>query len=177
MGGIVDASGKGVGGVVFGMKIGCKPTVFRFKWPASITSQLQTEQNPNGNKVTNLDLELAGLVFLWLLVEHAVGDLKHKHILLLSNNGLSVSWVERMASKRLLPAVELLRVPALRINTKKACPITPLLIPGVHNRISDIPSCSFGYKKEWKFDCDQTFQTFSIPNFPYPNSTRGRCAR
>ena len=28
VGGIVDASGKGVGGVVFGMKIGCKPTVF-----------------------------------------------------------------------------------------------------------------------------------------------------
>ena len=167
VGGIVDASGEGVGGVVFGMKIGCKPTVFRFKWPASITSQLKTQSNPAGT-ITNSDLEMAGLVLLWLVVEHIVGDLKHKHILLLSDNSPSVSWVDRMVWKRSLPAGELLRVLAFRINAKLACPITPLHIPGVHNRISDIPSRSFGYKKEWKFDCDHKFLTFFNAEFPLP---------
>ena len=167
VGGIVDASGEGVGGVIFGMKRACTPTVFRFKWPISITSQLQTESNPTG-RITNSDLEMAGLVFLWLAMEHIVGDLKHKHILLLSDNSPSVSWVDRMASKRSLPAAELLRVLALRINAKKACPITPLHIPGVHNRISDIPSRSFGYKREWKFDCDKEFLTFFNSKFPLP---------
>ena len=103
-----------------------------------------------------------------MIVERIVGDLKHKHILLLSDNSPSVSWVDRMASKRSLPAGELLRILAFRINANKACPITPLHIPGVHNRISDIPSRSFGYKKKWKFDCDREFLTFFNSKFPLP---------
>ena len=166
--GIVDASGEGVGGVIFGMTDDIVPTVFRFQWPEEVTQQLQTEANPSGT-ITNSDLEMAGLVFLWLMVEHVAPDLRHKHIVLLSDNSPSVAWVDKMASKRSRPAGELLRVLARRLFATKACPITPLHIPGRHNRISDIPSRSFGYKKEWHFVDDNEFLTFFNSQFPLPD--------
>ena len=166
--GIVDASKEGVGGVVFGITHKCVPTVFRMEWPKEVRDQLQTEQNPGG-KITNSDLEMAGLVLLWLVIEHVVRDLRHKHVLMLSDNSPSVSWMDRMASKRLRPAGKQLRALAYRINVKEACPITPLHIPGVHNRIADIPSRSFGYKHAWNFCDDKEFLTFFNKTFPLPN--------
>ena len=165
---IVDASGEGVGGVIFRINQGCVLTVFRFEWPEEIKAQLQTEQNPTGS-ITNSDLEMAGLVFVWLMIEHVVQDLKHKHVVLLSDNSPSVVWIDRMASKSSLPAAELLRVLAYRLNATEACPIPPLHIPGRHNRILDIPPRSFGYKKEWQFKCDHKFLTFFNSQFPLPN--------
>mmetsp|Transcript_15405 Transcript_15405/g.35256 ORF Transcript_15405/g.35256 Transcript_15405/m.35256 type:complete len:556 (-) Transcript_15405:1075-2742(-) len=166
--GIVDASGEGVGGVIFGMTDDVVPTVFRFEWPEEVKRQLQTENNPNGT-ITNSDLEMAGLVFLWLMIEHVAPKLYHKHIVLLSDNSPSVAWIDKMASKRSVPAGELLRVLARRLCATKACPITPLHIPGRHNRISDIPSRSFGYKREWHFVNDSDFLTFFNSQFPLPH--------
>ena len=74
-----------------------------------------------------------------------------------------------MASKRSTPASKLLRALAYRINAKEACPLTPLHIPGVHNRIADIPSRSFGYKHAWHFRDDQKFLTFFNKTFPLPH--------
>ena len=166
--GIVDASKEGVGGVVFGITYKCKPTVFRMEWPEEVRALLQTDDNPGGT-ITNSDLEMAGLILLWLVIEYVVKNLRHRHTLLLSDNSPSVSWVDRMASKRSRPAGELLRALAYRINAKEACPLTPLHIPGVHNRIADIPSRSFGYKKEWCFCDDKDFLTFFNKTFPLPN--------
>ena len=98
-----------------------------------------------------------------------MGDLKHKHVVLLSDNSPSVAWVDRMASKRSNAAGELLRILVYRLNATRAYPITPLHIPGRHNRISDIPSRSFGYKKEWEFKCDHEFLTFFNAQFPLPD--------
>ena len=106
--------------MVFGITHKCVPTVFRMEWPKEVRDQLQTEQNPGG-KITNSDLEMAGLILLWLVIEHVVQDLRHKHILMLSDNSPSVSWMDRMASKRSRPAGKLLRVLAYRINVKEAC--------------------------------------------------------
>ena len=168
VGGVVDASKEGAGGVVFGITTACVPTVFRVEWPESIKAQLQTEDNPGGT-ITNSDLEMAGLVLLWLVIEHVVKDLRHKHVLMLSDNSPSVGWIDRMASKRSTPASKLLRALAYRINAKEACPLTPLHIPGVHNRIADIPSRSFGYKHAWHFRDDQKFLTFFNKTFPLPH--------
>ena len=74
MAGIVNASKEGVEGVVFGMTLACVPTVFRMEWPQEVRDQLQTEDNPGGS-ITNSDLEMAGLVLLWLVIEHVVKDL------------------------------------------------------------------------------------------------------
>ena len=65
--GFHDASGLGAGGVVYptldllpreGINQG-QPIVYRVQWPPEVTSQLITDNNPNGT-VTNSDLELAG---------------------------------------------------------------------------------------------------------------------
>jgi len=66
--GIVDASSHGVGGVVFGKLSACTPTVFRWQWPKDIRSQLVSFKNPKGT-ITNSDLEMAGLLLLWLTME------------------------------------------------------------------------------------------------------------
>ena len=80
MTGIVDASKEGVGGVVFGITHECVPTVFRMEWPKEVRDQLQTEENPGGT-ITNSDLEMAGLVLIWLVIEFVVKNLRHKHVL------------------------------------------------------------------------------------------------
>ena len=166
--GIVDASKGGVGGVVFGHLEACRPTVFRFEWPAEIQEKVQTQDNPSGT-ITNSDLEMAGLLMVWLVMEAVAPSLRHKHVALLSDNSPSVSWVTRLASKSSMIAGGLLRALALRLRVNRTSPLTPLHIPGVHNRIGDIPSRSFGYKKEWHFPCDTNFLTFFNSTFPLPN--------
>jgi hypothetical protein len=47
-------------------------------------------QNPTG-KINNSDLEMAGLLFLWLCVEAIAPDIAHKHMALFSNNSTTVS--------------------------------------------------------------------------------------
>ena len=66
--GVKDASGHGVGGVIIGENMACIPTVFRFEWPADIKADLNSEHNPKG-KITNSDLEMAGLLLLWLIMD------------------------------------------------------------------------------------------------------------
>jgi hypothetical protein len=97
--GIVDASSHGVGGVVLGELSGIPPTVFRFQWPQDITDNLVLFTNPRGS-ITNSDLEMAGLLLLWLCVERVVPDIAHKHVVLFSDNSPTVSWVEKMSSEK-----------------------------------------------------------------------------
>ena len=63
--------------------------------------------------ITNSDLKLAGLVLLWLMMEHICGPLAEKHIALFSNNNPTVSWVQQMACCSSLVAEQLIRVLAL----------------------------------------------------------------
>ncbi len=46
--GIVDASSRGIGGVVIGELLELPPTVFRLQWPPEITKDLVSFDNPNG---------------------------------------------------------------------------------------------------------------------------------
>ncbi len=137
--GIVDASSHGVGGVVLGELSGLPPTVFRLQWPLDITNNLVSFTNPRGS-ITNSDLEMAGLLFLWLCIEGVVPNIAHKHVALFSDNSPTVSWVEKMASKKSCVVAKLVRALSLRLNVKKACPLTPVHIPGVENALTDIPS-------------------------------------
>jgi hypothetical protein len=49
-----------------------------------------------------------------------------------------------MALQKSRIAAQLVRTPALWLNIKKMCPLTPVHIPGVENALTDIPACSFG---------------------------------
>jgi hypothetical protein len=73
--GVVDASSHGVGGVIFGELSECPPTVFRLQWPPDITANVVSEANP-GVTITNSDLEFAGLIILWLMMELGVTTVK-----------------------------------------------------------------------------------------------------
>jgi hypothetical protein len=155
---IVDASSHGIGGVIFGELSGCKPTVFRWQWPEDIQSQIKTFENPNGT-ITNSDLEMAGLLLLWLAMEEVCGPLWEKQIVLFSDNSPTIGWVTRLASKRSLVAKHLVQALALQFKIQRACPLTPSHIKGKCNAISDVPSRSFRSNPTWKCDMDADLLT------------------
>jgi hypothetical protein len=121
--GVKDASGQGVEGVVFGEGLGCLPTVFRYEWPDNIKNNLISLQNPGGT-ITNSDLEMAGLLCLWLVMEAVCGTLREWRVALFSDNNPTMSWVTRLASWHLVVAAQLVRALALQLKLNGACPIT-----------------------------------------------------
>ena len=70
--GMCNALSHGVGDVVFGKNKACIPTVFWWEWPPA------NKKMYHDKKITNLDLEMAGLLFLWLVMESVCGDLRKK---------------------------------------------------------------------------------------------------
>ena len=60
------------------------------KYPTPENSNVVSDANPKGT-ITNSDLKLAGLVLLWLMMEHVCGPLSEKCIALFSDNSPTVS--------------------------------------------------------------------------------------
>jgi hypothetical protein len=166
--GVCDASSYGAGGVIIGELSECRPTVFRLQWPPDITASVISDKN-RGSKQTNSDLEMAGLLLLWLMIEHVCSCLVEKKVALFSDNSPTVSWVQRMACRSSLIAEQLIRVLALRINSQRSCPLTTLHIAGDQNTMTDIPSRSFGSKPKWHFKTEHDFLTFFNSSFPLPH--------
>ena len=166
--GIVDASSHGVGGVVLGELSGIPPMVFRLQWPRDMTDALASFQNPRGS-LSISDLEMAGILLLWLCLEGITQDIAHKHIAFFSDNSPTVSCVDRIASRKSRLAARLVRALALHLNLHRACPLTPVHIPGVENALADIPSRSFGSNPEWFCPDDTALLTLFSQKFPLPH--------
>lgn len=166
--GVKDASVHGVGGVVIGETKACIPTVFRMEWPEDIKKEvLKTNAGLNG-ALTNSDLEMAGLLLLWLVMEE-VCDLKAgDHVALFSDNSPTVNWVRRMAARGSLVADQLLRALSLRLKLKHVSPLTPLHIAGKKNEMTDIPSRSFGSEKKWFCRNEDELLNLFNSSFPLP---------
>ncbi len=139
-----------MGGIIIGKLLEGPPMVFRQQWPPGITAIVKSESNPKGT-ITNSDLELAGLVILWLMMEHVCGSLSEKRVALFSNNSPTVSWVQCIACCSSLVAEHLVQVLMLRFNIQIVCPITSLHIAGNQNLMTNIPSHLFGSKPKWHF--------------------------
>ena len=75
-----------MGGVVIGELEACVPTVFPVEWPADVKANLVSEKNQNG-KITNSDLEMAGLLLLWLMMEKVCGFKPASYVALFSALG------------------------------------------------------------------------------------------
>ena len=165
--GIKDASKHGVGGVILGEGRGCPPTVFRYEWPEDIKKELVSTHNPLG-KISNSDLEMAGLLLLWLVMETVCKKLTEARVALFSDNAPTVSWVQRLASRQSKIAAQLVRALVLRVKLNKACPLTPVHIPGCENLMTDIPSRSFGSVKQWHCKTDLDLLTLFNATFPLP---------
>ena len=168
--GITDASSFGAGGIIVGERKATPLTIFRVQWPVDITNAVISDRNPNGT-LTNNDLEMAGLLLLWLAMEETCGTLKHCHVALFSDNTPTVSWVQRMAAKQSNVAMGLLRALALRLQITEASPLTPLHIAGVDNEMADIASRSFGSELKWLCTCDSELTTLFNSLFPPPPQT------
>ena len=163
--GVKDASGYGVGGFIVGENKACIPTVFRFEWPQDIRDEIISESNPKG-KLTNSDLECAGLLMLWLVMEDVCNIQSGDHVALFSDNSPTVSWVQRLAAKSSKVAQQLIRALALRLKVTGASPLSALHISGVDNQMTDIPSRSFGTPAKWHYKSDLDLLTFYNQTFP-----------
>ena len=75
-----------------------------------------SDSNPKGT-ITNSDLEMAGLLLVFLVMEEIIRDLKEKNIALFSNNTPTVSWVTRLASRQSIVTANL--VVALALHLKR----------------------------------------------------------
>jgi hypothetical protein len=118
-----------------------------------------------------LDLEMAGLLLLWLVMEKVCPYLKEKHVALFSNNTPTVSWITQLASKKSRVAELLVRALALRLKMTHTCPLTPLHIAGSQNAMTDIPSPSFGSNPLWHCKTDKDLLTLFANKFPTPPQT------
>ena len=170
--GVKDASKEGVGGFIVGENAECVPTVFRMEWPADIKEEVARTNARRGGKLTNSDLEMAGLLLLFLVMEEVCKFKPGQHVALFSDNSPTVSWVTRMAARGSLVADQLLRALALRLKKSHVSPLTPLHIAGKQNDMTDIPSRSFGSEKKWHFERDEDFLTFYNSRFPLPNQNK-----
>jgi hypothetical protein len=173
--GVVDASSFGIGGIVIGELLPCCPTVFCLQWLPDITALVISNKNKKG-RITNLDLEMARLLLLWLMIEHICTHLTEKCIALFSDNNPTVSWVQRMACQSSLIAKQLIRVLTLRMNAQQCCPLTTLHIAGDQISMTDIPSWLFGSKAKWHFKTEAALLTFIIKPFKSQTRTLGTFA-
>ena len=165
--GVKDASSHGVGGIIIGENKAAHPTVFRMPWPSDITAAVISDNNPTGT-LTNSDLEMAGLLLLWLAMEEVCSGLEGAHVALFSDNSPTVHWVQRMAARHSTVAMQLIRALALRLQLTQASPLTPLHISGIHNAMTDIPSRSFGSEKKWFCETDEDLRSLFNASFPLP---------
>ena len=163
--GVCDASSHGVGGVVFGETESCLPTVFCWEWSPEVKEAYPSK------RITNSDLEMVDLLFLWLVIESVCGNLREKHVALFSDNSPTVGWVHRLATRGSLVSAHLIRALALRLKLNGMCPITPLHIAGEENSMTDIPSCSFGSEPQWLCRTNDDLLTLFNTTFPLLNQS------
>ena len=166
--GITDASAHGLGGVIVGERRSVPPTVFRLQWPDEIRNSIVSATNPHGT-ITNSDLEMAGLLMLWLVMEDVCTPLTDAHVALFSDNSPTVHWVQRLAAKHSAVAMQMVRALALRLHVLHTSPLTPLHIAGKKNALTDIPSRSFGSEQKWYCKTDADLTRLFNASFPLPN--------
>ncbi len=150
------------------------PTVFLIPWPTDISADLVLFNTPQG-RINNSEREMSGLLLLWLCLEGVAPDMVQKHVALFSDNSPTVSWVEKMASKKSRIAAQLVRMLAFRVNLRQACPLTAVHIPGVENALTNIPSCSFGSVPKWHCRSDDALLTLFNKTFPLPEQVSWTC--
>ena len=86
--------------------------MFRLAWP-----DYKKEFFHKGN-IINSDLEMAGLLMLWIMMEEFFPKLWQAYDALFSDNSPTIGWVKRLAARGSLVAMQLVR--ALTLLLKKS---------------------------------------------------------
>ena len=132
--GVKDSLSHRVGGIIIGKEKACVPTVFRLAWPEDIKEAYQS------GKLTNYDLDMAGLLLMWLVIEAILHSLKAAYVDLFSDTLPTVGWVKRLAARGSHVAMQFLSELLFRIKENGTSPLTPLHIPGEENQMTNTPS-------------------------------------
>jgi hypothetical protein len=136
--GYCDASKLGAGGVWLSGTLHLSPIVWRLEWPPDIQQNIVSFTNPNGS-ITNSDLEMAGMLAHYLVLEHVV-LLRHVHVAAWCDNTPTVSWTNKLSSSRSRTAGCLTRALAMCIHANEASPLESVSIAGKHNKMADTAS-------------------------------------
>jgi hypothetical protein len=139
--GFCDASSLGAGGVWFAGACPLPPVVWRVQWPDDIRQTVISFNNPSGS-LSNSDLEMAGMLLLYLVLEH-LATLRHIHVAAWCDNTPTVSWTNKLSASRSPIAGRLTRALAMRIHVNEASPLISHSIAGVDNRMADMASRTF----------------------------------
>jgi hypothetical protein len=139
--GYCNASKLGAGGVWLSGSLLLPPVVWRIEWPMDIQQQMVSYDNPNGS-ISNLDLEMAGMLAHYLVLEHLV-SLHHVHVAAWCDNTPTVSLTNKLSFSRSRVAGRLVRALALRIYANEASPLISVSIAGVDNKMADMASSTF----------------------------------
>ena len=162
-----DSCGLGSGGVCSSGNCRLQPCVWQFEWPDHIKTDLCTASNPQG-RITMNDLELAGAVMGFLVLEWKQIPLRHRHVATFCDNTSAVSWAYKLRNSTSLIAGRLLRLLGLRIHVSHASSIIPHHICGEDNVMADTVSRAF--KKGKFFTASQNIVAYFNSTFPLPQS-------
>jgi hypothetical protein len=131
---------EGAGGVWFSLVNSVSPMVWRAAFLQDIASEVISDNNPDG-RLTNSDLELAAEVMAVRVALAMAPKVKHVTLGTLCDNTLTVSWIEKMASKAKGPtAGRLLRGLAVMLHCNKTGRLMTVHLPGVNNVMADVAS-------------------------------------
>ena len=172
-----DACKLGAGGVITPGLNPIQPWVWQYEWPPDIQQRLVTDNNPAGDLTIN-DLELAGMVLGWLVLEYTCNDLTYKHVGMFCDNTSAVSWAFKGSTATSLVAARLLRFMFLRQRARQASSLVPLHIAGKDNAMADIPSRAFKtgeyfhaqtdlvayFNSHFPLSQQQSWREYAIPN-------------
>ena len=157
-----DACNIGAGGVVVPGSRVVPYIVWKLEWPDDI------KQAKLQGSITINDLELAGMVLGWLVVDALFTDLKHQHIGIFCDNTSAVSWLRRGSTSTSQVAAALLRFLHLRIRQRQASSFIPESIKGEDNDMADVSSRAF--KKGKYFKAEQNLTSYFNSHFPQSKS-------
>ena len=141
--GYSDACKRGAGGVwILPGKNGPRFIVWYVEFPPEILQLLEA-----GILSIN-DLEMAGVLLEWLVLEVHLPSLQFVQAGISYDNSSSVHWSRKFLAKSLI-AGHLLRALALRQQICKSAPLLVISIEGILNRMADVAS---------RFESDKTLQ-------------------
>ena len=153
--GFCDASSLGTGGVWFDGACPMPPTVWHIQWPNDIRQSVISFNNPSGF-LTNSDLEMAGMLLLYLVLEH-LATLRHIHVAAWCDNTPTVAWMNKLSASHSPIAGQLMQALAMCIHMNKASPLTSHSIAGIDNKLADMATRTFHRNTA-------THKTFAIPD-------------
>ena len=160
-----DSCKIGAGGVVTPGLDGIPYVVWQFEWPEDIQNRLVTTENPKGDLTIN-DLELAGMVLGWLVLEYIWTKLSFKHIGLFCDNTSAVAWAFKGSTSTSIAAGRLLRFLAIRQRLRQTSSLMPRSIAGRDNKMADIPSRAFKHGEF--FHAQESLTDYFNLHFPLP---------